>query len=195
MGRTRPGDGLVSVEIARVDDWISHLAFSAPRPSTFGQVDGLFWGLLSVVGDATGGAVAVDGDLSEARKTDWVHILGGYSHRLVSGAAVPDGYVEFQTGPKIVGNAAGIDRPTFTAIGPFIRMNSSADQMAAQSLVSGAQPFLGMPLYADPALAGVYEMVHASVNANVDTALYTFSIWGFLVRYQSFFRGVPPALA
>ena len=183
----------MTVEITRVDDWLSHLAFSVPRPSAFGQVDGLFWGLLSIAGDASVGAVGMDGDVSEARKTDWVHILGGYSLRSPSTLSGL-GYVEFQTGPKIVGNAAGIDRPTFSSVGAMTRTNLSPDQMSTHTPSGGAQPWAGMPLYGDPALSGNYEMVHTMNNVNLDTALYTFSIWGFLVRYQSFFRGVPPAL-
>jgi len=184
----------MSVEITRVDDWISHLAFSAPRPSPFGPVDGVFWGMLSIAGDASAGALAMNGDLSQERKTDWVHILAGYSLRKIA-ADAGSAYAEFQTGPKIVGNAAGIDRPTFTATAPLERMSQAGDQMATPHLLSGSQPFLGMPLYADPALTGAYEMVHASFNVNTDTILHTFSMWGFLVRYQSFFRGVPPELA
>ena len=186
----------MSVEEARVDDWLSHLAFTSPRPSAFGLTDGLFWGMMSVTGDATGGIVAFDGDLSEARKTDWIYILGGYSLRSSSTTLIGNSYVEFQTGPKIVGSGAGIDRPTFSVAGPVDGPTAGVDPMQTVTRTrGGAQPFLGMPLYADPALAGNYEMVHAMLNINADARLFTFSMWGFLVRPQSFFRGVSPALA
>ncbi len=186
----------MTIDSQRTDDWISHLAFAAPRPSAFGPVDGTWFGMLSVTGDASGGVIGLTGNLSAARKTDWIYILGGWSVRgPIAVGALPSGYVEFQTGPKIVGDGAGIDRPTFTAVGDFLEADNAADLMLSLSPPSGAQPFVGMPLYADPALAGAYRMYHVSYQLNSNTALHTASVWGFLIRPQSFFRGVAPALA
>ena len=185
----------MSVSTARVDNWISHLAFASPRPSQYGQMDGLFMGLLSVEGDVSGGTVSLDGDLSEERKGDWVHILGGWCLRSPADVAGQGGYVEFQTGPKIVGDGDGIDVPTFTAVDSTIqRSGAAADPMSALNR-TGLETYVGLPLYADPHVAGSYQMIHGNYEINTDGDLYTLSIWGFLIRYQSFFRGVPPGLS
>lgn len=185
----------MSVEIQRTDDWLSQLAFSSPRPSPFGLIDGLWWGMMSGNGDASGGVLAFDGDLSEARKTDWVRILGGWSVRSPSTTAVASCYIEFQTGPKIVGNQAGIDRPTFSAVGDMREFPDSADPMISVTNAGSGQPLIGIPLYADPALPGPYELLHVSTDPNVNGKLTTVSLWGFLIRYQTFFRGIPPGIS
>ena len=187
----------MSVSVDETDVWLQHLAFAAPRPSEFGPVDGLFYGLLAVNGDGSAGQVAMEGRVSQERKTDWIHILGGYNLRSPQGTTNMDAYVEFRAGPRIPQQVAlGIDQPTFSvgsvAMSPAI---VTGDNMLSfpPAVSGGAVPFLGLPLYGDPAIKSTYDMVHCALQVNTDLTLYTFSLWGFLVRPQSFFRGVAPA--
>jgi len=185
----------MSVSTDRTDDWLAHLPFASPRPSQFGLVDGLFYGLLSVDGDASGGVVTLDGRISQERKTDWVHILGGFNLRTPQSAAI-DGYVEFRSGPRMASDGLGIDQPTFSVAGDEMqRATITGDNMTAfpPRTAGGFSDFPGMPLYGDPQIQAVYDMVHCAMDVNTDTVIYTYSMWGFLVRPQTMFRGVAPS--
>ncbi len=184
----------MSVAVDLSDSWINHLAFAQPRPSAYGLIDGVWSGILAVVGDATGGVTGFDGRLSRERQTDWIYVLGGYClRRPVNNGA--DVYIEFRSGPRVPQQVAlGIDVPTYSVAGPMVVVAPTGDPMATfpAGVPGGDTPYLGMYLYGDPSLASTYDMVHAVMNDNVDTALNTLSLWGFMIRYQTFFRGTPP---
>lgn len=178
----------MSVTESQTDSWIAHLPWTSPRPTVYGPADGIFAGNLGSTGDATGGTVTMTGLLSLDRREDWIYVLGGYSARRSAGSA-DEVLFTFQSGPLIVSTGASLDRPRYDTI--TTELAKSGNLVA----IGGSQPFLGTPLFGDKRNTGDFELFRVLWNANADLATYQGNLWGFLIRYQSFFRGVPAAVS
>jgi len=171
-------------------EWIAHLPFSSgvQRPTPYGPVDGNFYGHMSVVGDATGGIVTINGILSFDRKEDWIYIMGGLNLERVNANPIT---MEFaiQTGPLIPSAGAAQRNPVFSMAGapePGVTRQSIND-------VNGqGGAFVGLPFFGDKKVAGAINLVQAIFTQNTNTNVYNLSIWGWIVRYASYFRGVSP---
>lgn len=165
-----------------VDTWVNHLQFLEPRPTENGLVDGVFYGVLSVAGDMSGGAVTQIGQFSVNRKEDWVYIMQGVSTERNS-ATNSDVGISVATGPLI---------PTVTAVNNavFSRAGSSdgVSGLGTLPLSAGQPPWKGMPCFGDKNIPGLFSILTAVWGTNSNTILYTTSMWGYLVRYQNFFR-------
>lgn len=172
------------------DTWLAHLPFTQVRQTPYGPADGLFFGNLAVDGDGTGGIVDLQGRISRDRKEDWVYLLKGRSSQVF---ADNNGEIAtfLGTGPVIVAGAT--TSPSFTALDNMVND-------ATLAFSSGSSGNFGSPgrpleqfLFGDRNLAGDYGMITSRFSVNTTAALYQVSIWGFIFRYQSFFRGVPPS--
>lgn len=172
--------------LTRFDDWISHLPFTGQRPTPYGPVDGIWYGLLSRDGDATAGTMTLQGSLTFARKEDWLYILMGCN--ISNNGATPTATsLTVNTGPRIPTNT--------TIINPSFRMASNdfnTDNLTAPlPFAAGAFPFTGMPIFGDKKIAGNFLMLDAVWELQQDLATYVVSAWGWLLRYNSFFRDRP----
>jgi len=178
----------VSVINSVIDTWIEHLSFAAPRPTEMGDVDGYFYGLLAVVGDASAGSVTQLGSISSARKTDWVYVVKAVSAEadddLAGGARI-----SINTGPRISTGLA----PSF----PRFSVSGDIDQVAGINLSTtgqfrgGTPMYAGMLAYGDPTVAGSFALLENQWETNTLNVVYQVSIWGWLVSYNNFFRGSP----
>lgn len=180
----------MSVTFPETDTWLSHLPWVGPRPTVYGPADGIFFGSLGGTGDASMGTVTLTGLLSAARKEDWIYVLGGYASR-GTGVVTTGIMYTFTTGPKIVTQGASLDLQRFDSTGNVLGFTGPGVAGVPQA----SQPFLGTPLFGDKKVSGDYELYRVFLETNTNTASYHASIWGFLIRYQSFFRNLPASVA
>jgi len=185
----------MAVAIIRTDTWIRHLVFGgAPRQTPYGAVDGVFYGLLSGDGDASGGNFTMNGRLSEKKKRDFVYIVGGTHTRNNAVLTSGDVFEQINTGPLIENDAVAtaVTNPTFEYGGVVFTPGGNA---VAMTPVSDLSKIAGMPIFGDPQIPGVFLLYAAGWQDNENGATYVSSIWGWLIRYNSFFRGVSPSLS
>jgi len=165
------------------DTWVNHLQFLEPRPTENGMVDGVFYGVLSVAGDASGGTLAQNGQLSRDRKEDWVYVMRGVNAQKNS-ATASDVAVSVATGP-LVPTATAVNNAVFSRVGLSDTINNLS---SSDPLTGGKAPWEGMPCFGDKRISGNYGILTVTWTANTNTVIYTVSMWGYLVRYNSFFR-------
>lgn len=175
----------MAVSVTATDTWLSHLLFTQTRPTEIGPADGLFYGVMQGVGDAGGGNVTLNGNVSFDRKEDWIYQIRGYDLRVNSTGVGGDAFIQFATGPSIGG------------INPIFTIATDAMLDIVNNAVSifqseGPDTIRDLPVFGDKKLAGPLSLMAAGFQDNVDAATYTMSVWGFLFRYSSFFRGVSP---
>jgi len=181
----------MAIAATRTDDWIQHLPFiGGQRPSPYGMVDGVFYGTLATTGDASGGNVTVNGRLSEEKKEDWVYIIGG-THARINGLIGGDVFEQVNTGPLTPTDVLSITNPTFEWGGVNVQITGNA---VAFTPVVGQSKVLGLPVFGDKRIPGIFLMYAAGWETNSNTSLYSAQIWGWIIRYQSFFRNVSPQL-
>lgn len=181
----------MAIAHVRTDDWIQHLPFvGGPRPSPYGSVDGMFYGALSVAGDVSGGNLTLNGNLSEARKEDWVYIIGGTQYQKNTVLAGEQAFEIINTGP-VTPTASAVVNPSFP-------VGALMDDITNNAVTIGkndtTKPFIGMPAFGDKRIAGVFSLYAVGFENNTDTVLHTASIWGWIIRYNSFFRDVRPSV-
>lgn len=184
----------MAISTTSIDGWIQHLPFEGgPRPSLAGPVDGVWYGNVSGPGDASGGNVTLQGQLSEARKEDWVYVIQAAS-ATINTLTDQEMFIQLNTGPLIPTSTAVVN-PTFNFGGSMRAIaNNAISIMSDDGSNTGPFPFQGLPIFGDKRIPGVFLMMAAGFETNVDLALYTMSAWGWLIRYQGFFRNRPPAL-
>lgn len=181
----------MAVALIATDDWIQHLVFGGgPRPTPYGPMDGVFYGLMAVAGDATGGNVTINGRLSVERKEDWVYIVGGTHTRVNSALISGDNFEQINTGPAISTGVA-VTNPTFEYGGLNRNIGGNAVTFTP---VDQHSKVVGMPIFGDRSIPGVFLMYAVGWETNGDTALYSAQMWGWIIRRQSFFRNVLPSV-
>jgi len=185
----------MAVAIISTDSWIQHLPFvGGPRPSEFGPVDGVWYGLIAGDGAAGGGNFTISGNLSFDRKEDWVYILGGIGTSVNTATTVGDGFTVVNTGPLIPTGATAttVNNPSFPRAGSSFGV--SGNSVGTLDLSAGGKDSrIGMPIFGDKKISGTFLMIAAGWQVNIDGATYQLSSWGFLIRYNSFFRLTQPA--
>ena len=185
----------MAVAIVRTDSWVSHLPFvGGPRPSAFGPVDGIWYGLLAGDGDVSGGNFSLSGNLSFDRKEDWIYVFGGLSTS-TNQVTTTNAFTQVNTGPKIPTDATAVvvQNPSFSRGGNADPINANA-MTVADLFEGGSDSRAGMPLFGDKAIPGNFLMIAAGWEVNTNGATYQLSSWGFLIRYNSFFRDRPPSV-
>lgn len=179
----------MTITLNIIDTWLQHLPFTGRRPSVYGPVDGVFYGHAAVAGDASGGVLHIHGIISAARKTDWVYILGGVTGATSSGSAM-DAIVNVASGPLIPD--LGVSVNEFVSMTKFGSLGGT--NLGGFLPMSGKLMAEGMPVFGDPHISGDFNIVSADFGVNTNLSIYRLDAWGFLVRYNSFFRDVSPAL-
>jgi len=180
----------MAVAVIATDTWLSHLEFTGGRRQTeFGPIDGLFYGVVAVTGDATGGNATLNGNVSFDRKEDWVYLLKKISLSRTGVVAAGDKvFVVAATGPSI---AAGgpITNPSFHMGGDLEGITNN-DVSVMGHLDGAGDHFTDLPIFGDKKLAGPLSMVASGLENNVDAVVYQLSVYGWLIRYSSFFRNL-----
>lgn len=180
----------MAVAAILTDTWISHLLFVGGRRQTnFGAVDGIWYGVGSVLGDNTGGNISISCRLSEERKEDWVYVVQDVD-LTVNADFDGEAFVQVNTGP-LIPTATAVTNPTFNQGGAMKGISNNAIAMFKLNS-AGASPFQGMPVFGDKKIAGVFLMIAGAFGTNTDGATHTLSAWGWLINYNSFFRNVDP---
>ena len=158
-------------------------------PTQFGEMDGIFYGNLGTVGDGSGGNVGLVGELSRDKKEDWVYVLGGYSATRNTAIATNMDML-FTSGPRNVatgGSAFQIFRMAGPiSLGAGIGCYPGGDQN---------ELFIGTPLFGDKKITAGHTLASVVFGTNTSGTTYTFSLWGYLIKYATFFRGVSPERA
>ncbi len=182
----------MAVAVLETDGWIQHLPYSGgSRPSAFGPVDGIWYGVVSGTGDNTGGNFTMSGRLSFDRKEDWVYILGAIS-TTISANSLQDVFTQVNTGP-LIPTQSTVTNPSFSK-GDESFSVANNNLTVSDHLKGGADPRAGMPIFGDKKIPGIFLMLASGWEVNIDAAVYQMSSWGFLIRYQSFFRNRPPSV-
>lgn len=183
----------MAVAILATDTWIQHLVFSGGRRTTpFGPVDGVFYGLVSGVGDASAGNLTLNGRLSAERKEDWVYIIGAHTVSVNTVAGVGDVFTQLNSGP-LIPTSSSVQNPSFNRTDASRPATGNAIAMSDR-FTGGGNPFAGMPIFGDKRIPGVFLMAAAGFETNVNLAEYQMSLWGWIIRYNGFFRNEAPSL-
>lgn len=185
----------MAVAILATDSWIQHLPFvGGRRSSPFGEVDGVWYGLVAGDGDASGGNISLNGRLSFDRKEDWVYILGALETTTNQSLGGDDTLTQVNTGPLIptAAVATTVQNPSFMITGDA-GPGAAGIVTSAHRANGGSDYRAGMPIFGDKRLDGIFLMLAAAWATNTDGATYQMSSWGFLIEYQSFFRNRPPS--
>jgi len=183
----------MAVAVVATDTWLSHLEFTGPQRQTdFGPIDGIFYGVVSGTGDGSGGNLTLNGNVSFDRKEDWIYILKKVS-------ASRTGIVALQTAFMVAATGPLIPTPTTVANASFhlggIPQDITNNALTVFPLASGSQQlFDELPVFGDKRIGGPLSMMAMGWETNTNAAVYQMSVYGWLIRYQGFFRGVAPAL-
>jgi len=178
----------MAVAVVATDSWLSHLEFTGGRRQTeFGPIDGLFYGVLSGTGDGSGGNFTLNGNVSFDRKEDWIYILKKASPTR-TGATATDVFIVAATGPVIPTSSAVIN-PSFHVAGSNFGVVNNAVSVF-QLNTGGQSPLEETPLFGDKKLTGPLSLIAAGFEDNVNAVVYQLSIYGWLIRYSSFFRNL-----
>lgn len=186
----------MAVAIIETDTWLTHLPFvGGPRPTSYGLVDGIFYGLVAGDGAAGGGNVTLNGLVSFERKEDWIYVLQDVSSSHNS-ANSGDVFSVHATGPLIPTGATAttVSNPSFHTGGVSFPITGNALSLSRPN-TGGPYPFKDLPIFGDKKIPGTLALSAVGWETNVDGATYQMSIWGWLIQYQSFFRNRPPAFA
>lgn len=183
----------MAVGILATDGWIQHLPFQGgPRPSPYGQVDGTFQGVIAGDGDASGGNITLSGRLSFERKEDWVYILGG-THTRANAIVTGDVFEQVNTGPLIPTDAVAvaINNATYEWGGATLPIANNAISLSPST---GLAKATGMPIFGDKRIPGIFLMYAAGWETNTNGVTFSAQLWGWIIKYESFFRFVRPAV-
>jgi len=182
----------MALVLTETNRWLQHLVFTGQRPSPFGPIDGLWFGAASRNGDASGGSLTINANLSFDRKEDWVYQLKGLSLQ-VNAVAAMNMSVQVNTGPLIPTSSA-VQNPSYGIVGV-------ADSPGGGTLITtfprstgGQMPWVDALLFGDKVITGDYTMIEATFGINTNGAAHSLFCWGFLFTYRSFFRQVPPSV-
>lgn len=182
----------MAVAIIRTDNWLSHLEFTGGRRQTeFGPIDGLFYGLLAGDGDAGGGNFTLNGLVSFDRKEDWVYILKSVSATFNTATLSQDAFVVASTGPVIPTDAVAttVSNPSFHYGGGMAAVSGNAITLLNTNS-AGSSPLIDIPIFGDKKLTGPLALIACGHETNVDGQTYQLSVYGWLIRYSSFFRNL-----
>lgn len=182
----------MAVSITAEDSWITHLPFTGGRrQTTYGPVDGLFYGVIAGDGDASGGNVTLNGNVSFDRKEDWIYILQNVSTTFNTALAGVDAFIVAATGP-LIPTPTAVANPAFHVGGEMLNIVNNGVTIFTPT-DAGQSPFKDLPVFGDKRIAGPLSLLAAGFEVNTNTVTYQLSVFGFLVRYQSFFRNLAPA--
>ncbi len=176
----------MSVVISRTDNWLQHLVFTGPRPTIYGNVDGIFYGVVSGDGDASGGILNLSGLLSVDRKEDWVYVLQSCNAQKNSSVAQDVG-VRINSGPLIPTDSA-VQNPSFGKVGASDGVVNHAVSMQ-HGVAGGRDDWQGLVVFGDKKIPGAFTFMATEWTTNEDGIAFTTSLWGWLIRYNNFFRG------
>lgn len=180
----------MAVAIIATDTWLSHLPFvGGPRRTSFGDVDGIFYGVVSGTGDGSGGNFTLNGNISFDKKEDWIYVIGGTSYSRNDVQTTVDAFEVIATGPLIPTTSA-VANPSFHAGALMKGIVNNAVTIRDQSL---NQPYVGMPVFGDKRITGPLSMYAVGFENNNNAVVYQMSLWGWIIRYNSFFRDIPPS--
>jgi len=180
----------MAIQAIVIDTWLSHLLFNRPKLIEGQLVDGLWYGNLGVVGDASAGIVDILGQISFARKEDWLYQLVSWSLNRANTTPVR-WQIGFPSGPAIQTPVGIINNPFYSS--SFIT-EQGASGLSANPPSSGGL-YKGQFLFGDKKIEGNYTMVNAICLTNTTGIAYQVSLSGFLYRYSDFFRGPQAVLA
>lgn len=173
----------MAITSTTTDVWLSHLVFSEPRVIDGELVDGVFYGNDGVVGDASGGIVALNSLVSFLRKEDWLYKIKEVSVLTSSG-----GTSLLQT----VSSGPAIQTPTGVQNNPVFALAEAAIQAGPSGQKAlpprGSSPFADLLVFGDKKIAGSLGLLTTTFGTNTLAAAYQVSIYGFLFRYTDFFR-------
>jgi len=179
----------MAVALIATDTWLSHLEFTGGRRQTeFGPIDGLFYGVLSTTGDASAGNLTLNGLVSFDRKEDWVYILQKVSLSTNVSTAARTAFIVAATGP-VIPTASAVVNPSFHVAGPLVPIINNVVS-TFQTNEGSETPFKDLPLFGDKKLAGSIALIAAGFQDNDNGTVYQMSIYGWLIRYSSFFRNL-----
>jgi len=182
----------MAVAIVAIDGWIQHLPFEGgPRQSLAGPVDGVWYGVVSGLGDASGGNLTLNGQLSFDRKEDWVYVVEAQTIT-INTPSDQEVFLQINTGP-LIPTASAVVNPTMNWGGSLRGIANNNVSVLADGSNTGPFPFPGMPIFGDKRIPGVFLMAAAGFQSNTNGAIHTMSLWGWLIRYQGFFRNRSPA--
>ncbi len=171
-------------------EWLQFLLFTQPRPSPLGPADGMFYGLLSEFGDASGDPFTLNGILSVARKQDYVFNIKTLSCNVFSNVG---GKVQFAiTSGPVIPNPSTQDNVIFTQI-QDLESSPSLSEASLSNVGPGLVP-QDITVFGDRHIAGTQTMLRVRFSLNTNNVIHSASVQGFIYRQQSFFRGVPPSL-
>lgn len=177
-------------------DALQHIPFALPRQSQWGLIDGIF----NVAAEHPGSVDLVDVvrvELTFEVKADWVYVLQGLQvyreQELTSGWFV--NIVVF-SGPQQIGTlvpnmaygmAGSWTQTTSNSLPVWFPTGSQANQhLALQDAL----------LWGDKLIPGTYQLIQYEVNKPVVTVVrHGVKAWGWMVKQNTFFRGVVPRLA
>lgn len=180
-----------------ISDGFQHLPFQVPRASPWGLVDGMFVATATHPGS---------GDLADRllltipfqNKADWIYVLQGIQvQRQVELNTTWFIGITLQSGPAIKGT--------------FLQSMAWSMSGSFNQTISGAFPFVSFPnvstgeilpafkdllLWGDKTIVGDFQVAIVDMNKAVVTNIdFTLMMWGWMVKQQTFFRGVLPGLA
>ncbi len=177
-----------------VDTWIQHLPFTGQRPTPWGPADGIFSGVVGATGDATGGGVALVGNLSFERKEDWVYLLRHWSGQTDFLSSTMDFRFSLNSGPLVPNASAGRQFAQYTGVD---NLNNFAGISVSAPFRTTQAPFQPQDifLFGDKKIPGAFAFFQANFQTNTNAVDYSVSVSGLIFRYATFFRNVPASLA
>lgn len=177
-------------------DGFQHLPFGQPRPSPWGLIDGIFVASAAHPGSADLSDV-IQLELLFNQKADWVYIVQSVQlHRqqqlgspwfasisIISAPSIPGTFLTTQ-----IRSVSGTWTRTTSLTAPSVGFPDGN--------IGPWLPFKDMVLWGDQNIAGNYLVARCDINkfdtTNID---YSFQMTGWIVKTQTFFRGVVPRLA
>lgn len=180
----------MSVLVTETDTWcVSTLFVGGPRVTPYGPMTGMWHGYIQAAGDNSGGTVMFVGAISNARKYDYVRMVEGVSLSHTEALSADNFTLDMNGGPRLNTDYAANQIPTYTISGDLREGVNRASWPGSQG---GDFAFRGLPLYTETKSDLDYTMMTATFAQNSDNNVYRMAVWGWLLTYNQFYRGIRP---
>lgn len=176
----------MSVLVTFLDGTLNLLRQTNMPPTDLGQPQGTWWWMGAISGDASGGITQFTFQFRERFKNRNVLALHNAGWRSVSAFGAVDALFSWNTGPEKEISGAQFN-PTF------------AQNLTTEASASFGQASFNPPIardrrliaLGDPQIPGAFTVSTWVINANINGATSTVTMWGLFYDWGTFYRGAP----
>lgn len=183
----------MTIAATRTDaEFVTLVPMAGMQLRSFGQPSGIFFMGMDMDGDASGGIVALAGDLSFTKKQEFFYewqMVNAFSDSFLSDGDQLE--LTMSTGPRIPDPAGVFVNPTYRDISVGAGNSNAGNTVWDPQL--GQAPRVPVVCYGDITIPGVFNMMTFRWTVNDNGVTYFAFGWGYYYAYQTLFRALRAA--